>query len=579
MNQPYTKSSRRPLQIFAFDPMIARTERRELTLEIENEPLRRGPLGSRIEVIDYDGISGSLYEPVNLDDPAVLMNDGLSPTESDPRFHQQMVYAVAMKTLENFEICLGRKLRFIDGKPLRMYPHAFAGANAFYDPASVSILFGYFQADAEDPGPNLPDQIVFSCLSHDIIAHETTHAIVHRLRRHFSDASNRDVLAFHEGFADIVAIFQHFSFRDVLADTIQKNRGDLRSPAALIDLAEQFGYASGGGRALRSARDPDEKNKPDPKLYDSLIEPHDRGSLLVESVFDAFFAIYQNRIDDLVRIATGGSGVLPPGALHPDLVSRIGREASKTAQNVLTMCIRAFEYLPPVDVTFGDFLRAIVTADYAAVPEDGRGLRAAMVEAFRARGIYPDGVTSLAEDSLLWRTVEGLRLPFEPYLERLAENAKAYDRTAAVPASGNEGLKKWAVKLSGWAKENAAALSLDTRHKIDLLGFHTVFRVSPDGQLAIELVAQFDQVDDATKNDPEYGGVPFRGGVTVIAGANGGVKYIIPKPMSSERRERQKAYVTELDETDFALTWSDGKGEHQRMKARTSFAALHRGLR
>lgn len=579
MPQPYAVSSRRPLQIFAFDPMIARTERRQLTLEVENEPVHRGPLGSRIEVIDFDGVTESVYEPIDLNDPAVLMNDGMSPTESDPRFHQQMVYAVAMKTLENFEICLGRKLKFIDGRPLRMYPHAFAGANAFYDPATVSILFGYFRADEDDPGPNLPGQTVFSCLSHDIIAHETTHAIVHRLRRHFSDASNRDVLAFHEGFADIVAIFQHFSFRDVLTDTIQKTRADLRSPAALINLAEQFGYAAGTGRSLRTALGPDDGKKPDPKLYSTLIEPHDRGSLLVEVVFDAFFTVYQRRIEDLIRIATGGSGVLPAGALHPDLVNRIGREAAKTAQNVLTMCIRAFEYLPPVDVTFGDFLRAVVTADYAAVPEDGVGLRAAMVEAFRARGIYPDGVTSLAEDSLLWRTEEGLQLPFEPYLERLAENAKAYDRSGAEPKSGNEGLKKWAVKLSGWAKEHAAALGLDTRHKIDLLGFHTVFRVSPDGQLAIELVAQFDQVDRATETDPEYGGVPFRGGVTVIAGANGGVRYIVKKPMSDERRERQKAYVTDLDETDFALTWSDGRGEEKRMKARTSFAALHRGLR
>jgi hypothetical protein len=237
--------------------MVARTERLNLTLEISNEKLHPGPLGSRIEVIDYDGAHRALYEPVDLDDDAVLMNDGLTPTESDPRFHQQMVYAVAMKTLENFELALGRKLRFIDGRPLRLYPHGFEGANAFYDPPTVSILFGYFRADEEDPGPNLPGQTVFSCLSHDIIAHETTHAIVHRLRRHFSDATNRDVLAFHEGFADIVAIFQHFSFRDVLADTIQKTRTDLRSPDTLIDLAQQFGYATGSGRALRSALGPD----------------------------------------------------------------------------------------------------------------------------------------------------------------------------------------------------------------------------------------------------------------------------------------------------------------------------------
>ena len=34
------------------------------------------------------------------------------------------------------------------------------------------------------------------------------------------------------------------------------------------------------------------------------------------------------------------------------------------------MCIRAFQYLPPVDVTFGDFLRSAVTADRDLFPAD-----------------------------------------------------------------------------------------------------------------------------------------------------------------------------------------------------------------
>ena len=579
MSIAYAPPARRPLQIFAFDPMIARTERRRLTLEVSNEPLSKGPIGARVQVIDYDGVTGKLYEPVDLDHPSVLMNDGLSPTESDPRFHQQMVYAVTMKTLENFEIALGRKLRFYRGRPLRLYPHAFIGPNAFYDPGSVSILFGYFEADRDDPGPNLPGQTVFSCLSHDIIAHEVTHALVHRLRPHFTDATNRDVLAFHEGFSDIVSIFQHFSFHDVLADTIQKTRTDLRAPAPLISLAEQFGYAAGLGRSLRSALGPDDDGKPDPQLYRTLLEPHDRGSLLVEAVFDAFFVTYQRRIRDLIRIATGGSGVLPAGDLHPDLINRIAREASKSAQNVLTMCIRAFEYLPPVDVKFGDFLRALVTADYEAVPDDEIGLRAAMVEAFRLRGIYPDGVTSLAEDALLWPRAEGLKLQIEPFNERLGDTLRAFDRWGTTGHIDDRMSRSWAVKLTEWARENAGALGLDPT-LLSLAGFHTVFRASPGGQLVVELVAQFHQEDPATENDAEYGGVAFNSGATVIAGADGSVRYVVSKPPTRERRQEQKDYVSDLDRTDFALTWTDDeKYEPTRMRARTSFAALHRGVR
>src|SRR5205823_6539398 len=53
-------------------------------------------------------------------------------------------------------------------------------------------------------------------------------------------------------------------------------------------------------------------------------------------------------------------------------------------------------------VNYGDFLRAMITADFELVSTDEVGQRGAMIEAFRARGIYPAGVTSLAEDSLRW---------------------------------------------------------------------------------------------------------------------------------------------------------------------------------
>jgi hypothetical protein len=128
---------------------------------------------------------------VNLDLPAILMQGGLDPSESDPRFHQQMVYAVALKTLENFDRALGRILRLgshsrkrnTNYPRLRLFPHAFYGANAFYSTNLNAILFGYFKADAADVGPNLPGQTVFTCLSHDVIAHEMTHAIVESSNR------------------------------------------------------------------------------------------------------------------------------------------------------------------------------------------------------------------------------------------------------------------------------------------------------------------------------------------------------------------------------------------------------------
>jgi hypothetical protein len=53
-------------------------------------------------VIDYDGGNRCYYPPVDLDDPRILAMGGLDPSELDPRFHQQMVYAVASETVEKF---------------------------------------------------------------------------------------------------------------------------------------------------------------------------------------------------------------------------------------------------------------------------------------------------------------------------------------------------------------------------------------------------------------------------------------------------------------------------------------------
>lgn len=599
---------RRPLQIFASDPMMGRAAGNRVRIDVATEPLTVGPAGERVVVIDYDSANERYYTPVDLNDSAVLMRGGLDPAESDPRFHQQMVYAVAMKTIENFDRALGRRLEFRQKNksvvPLRILPHAFHGANAFFDPELVAVLFGYFRADSKDPGENLPGQNVFSCLSHDIIAHEVTHALVHRLRSHYLEPSNEDVRAFHEGFSDIVALFQHFSYSQILADQIQSTKANIGAPGPLADLARQFGYALGSGRALRSALD-----KPDRKLYDSVTEPHQRGAILVAAVFDGFVATYQRRIRDLIRIATGGTGVLTGGDLHPDLVGRIAREAADTAQKVLTMCIRAFEYLPPVDVNFGDYLCALITADYELVADDEYGLRAAMIEGFRRRGIFPAHVSSLAEESLIWPSGEGLPpLPAEVF-EYLSQDARNFGRRATRRSAQVEGLDSTtpretrvsddlARKLHQYAVDNATELGLAPQPEFPIVvdGFHAVFRVAPSGELLTELVAQFTQVDQSFAE--RFGGLPLRGGCTLIASArDGAVRYVIGKPMprkpgapapvtdkekenatkAAARIERQARYVAACDRVDPMFAACDDKYLSQRMSARMNFASLHQG--
>jgi len=407
-----------------------------------NAGLRPGPRGEYIEVIDYDPTVDKFYSPVDLNDPYILAQDGLDPSGSNPQFHQQMVYAVAMTTIKNFEAGLGRlvlwsphriietnstnskknKTKKNQPKPttrikdeyvptLRIYPHALRDANAFYSPQKKALLFGYFAARPADIKLQMPDNLTFSCLSHDIIAHETTHAILDGLHRKYTEDTNLDVLAFHEAFADIVALFQHFTFPEVLKNQIAATRGNLASQNLLGKLAQEFGIAIGSYGALRDAIGTFDKETKEwkPKVpsgdeYRTLTEPHDRGSILVAAVFEAFLTIYKRRIADLLRIATGGTGVLEQGELHPDLVNRLASEASKASRHVLHMCIRALDYCPPVDITFGDFLRAIITADVDLVTDDDRDYRLAFIDAFQKRGIYPTGIKQLSIESLTYPT-------------------------------------------------------------------------------------------------------------------------------------------------------------------------------
>ena len=141
---------------------------------------------------------------------------------------------------------------------LRCYPHALREANAYYSPEKKALLFGYFPASRTDPGRNLPGGLVFTCLSHDVIAHETTHAILDGLHRRYIEPSNPDALAFHEAFADIVALFQHFTLPEAVRHQIAKRtRGDLGQQNLLGDLARQFGEAIGlRGAAQRHRRGP-----------------------------------------------------------------------------------------------------------------------------------------------------------------------------------------------------------------------------------------------------------------------------------------------------------------------------------
>ena len=84
----------------------------------------------------------------------------------------------------------------------------------------------------------------------------------------------------------------------------------------LGELARQFGQATGQRGALRqylgkkNEKGEWEPLEPDPKLLETETEPHTRGAILVAAAFRAFLNMYDNRVADLRRIASDGTGIL-----------------------------------------------------------------------------------------------------------------------------------------------------------------------------------------------------------------------------------------------------------------------------
>lgn len=621
---PYVipRPTSRHLRIFSIDPSLAQSvdthfiretrieilwedtvEGEELYGGVQEETERRdarltpGPCGEYLEVIDYDPASQAYYKPIDLSDPYLLVQDGLAPSDGNPQFHQQMVYAVCMRTIRNFEVALGRRALWAskDGQyigRLRIYPHGLREPNAYYSPKKRALLFGYFQSSPLDPTQHLPGGLVFTCLSHDVIAHETAHALLDGMNRNLTEPSNPDVLAFHEAFADIVALFQHFSLPEVLRFEIARTRGDLEADNMLANLAQEFGRAIGRTGALRSAIG----KTPAPAEIERIMEPHRRGAILVAAVFDAFLAIYRQRTKDLYRLSTQGTGVLPEGAILPDLVSRLAAEATKTSQHVLSICLRALDYLPPVDVTFGDYLRALITADLDLVPNDAYGYRVAFMEAFRRRGIFPREARSLSEGSLRWQGTDMNMVDSgsQVYLLReLSAQMRGWNLNGNREAIFSHLQEARAIATSiidgsrGYKESIMEGIDLSLDFEVNSI--RPVRRVSPEGEFLTDAVVEIaqklpgylDKTLDETPISLPPGEEPdfwFRGGCTLIINLETGrMRYCIYKRITSESRyERQKSFIggasaaPSLTATYFDTVRTDETNE--------IFSFVHRGL-
>jgi hypothetical protein len=244
-----------------------------------------------------------------------------------------------------------------------------------------------------------------------------------------------------------------------------------------------------------------------------------------------------------------------------------------------------------VDITFGDYLRGLITADFDLVPEDPRGYRIAVIEAFRRRGIYPRDVRTLSLESLRWQTPEegSGDEAIRGILQRLA--SRWYLTSDREVISANARAARYA--LHDWISENRSALKIDTGLDLDdpearfeVHSARPTRRIGPDGQSIVEMVVEITQyrweplteggtIDRAAESHDE--GFPFRGGCTLLVDVETGrVRYSIVKDIKNQNRlRRQRAFLQGGSTVSLRATYFGGLTDWEE---REPFAMLHRSV-
>jgi hypothetical protein len=535
-----------PLTIIARDPSISDRrstdpKRKILTAEVQvpASRLERGPRGPRFQVVDYDASTRQLRKGADLAPrarpaPGWGFSDRYKDAEddrllSDARFRAQNVYAIAARTLAVFEFALGRPIPWAFGSPqLYLVPTAFVEANAYYADDDQALYFGYFPGAAAN-------QTVFTCLSHDIVAHETTHAILDGLRRRFDTPGLPDQAGFHEGFADIVALLSILSAKESIAALIGDPRreriakADLSAPrlreSVLLTLGKQFGDAlhlnRGGGLRRSVQLDPTTAWK-DPNNRE-WEEPHRRGEILAAAVMHSFLAMWTRRLESL----DGGK------TLDRE---RAAEEGATTARHLLEMVIRAIDYCPPVEFEFEDFLAAILVSDREVAPDDELDYRGALEEAFGGFGIT---------------AAIGTPIVLATAADRPSYRNFSYGALRSDPDEAFRFL---------W--ENAGFLGITPAYYLHVENVRPSLRVGPRGFVVGETVVDYVQeliisraeLEQLARSDlpgfaapaviPEATHLKIWGGGTVIFDEFGGVKYHQTKQLTDwSRQQRRLEYL------------------------------------
>jgi hypothetical protein len=332
-----------------------------------------GPACSRVAVRDLDPATGQERPGVPFEPPSGGRKLGRYQiaTKEDiysAGFMAVSVFGTVLRTIYMFEEedTLGRTIKWgFDEPQLLVVPRAGYDPNAYYSRETRSLEFCYF----DNPGD--PAHRVYTALSRDIVCHETGHAILDGIAPHLlyaTYAKAPQTFALHESVSDLVAVVMSFRSGHLREAILEETRGSIDDVSAFSSIGEEFGQARYNLDCLRDLRSP---------LRIDEVKPGDGYGL--SQVLSA--ALYKMIIGMHKRWWQKFSG---EGAALD--YSQSGKALAIAVEHFKRMIFRALDYLPPAEVSFADYGRAIIAADQASHPDD-KEEREFICQEFFERGI------------------------------------------------------------------------------------------------------------------------------------------------------------------------------------------------
>ena len=310
-----------------------------------------GPVTERLAVLDFDPKTGELSQGTHFNAAEATYEVEPEPFDS-PDFLRTNAFGTVLKTMYMFEEddTLGRPLDWgFDGPQLLVVPAAGEWANAFYEREARCLQFFYFQSQE--------GRRVYTSLSHDIVSHETGHAILDGIAPDLYHAITPQSLALHEGIADLVALVMAFRNDTLRKTVLDQTGGSIDNITAFSSVAEEFGRAQGKPGALRQFVNEKTLDPNDAENLVDVAEPHDLCQVLTGALYSVMVKIH----DTLKRRFAEQDKTTE--------FSASGKALFVGAERFKRMIFRALDYLPPGEISFADYGRAIIASDQASHPD------------------------------------------------------------------------------------------------------------------------------------------------------------------------------------------------------------------